>query len=134
MCVKTISLFKLLLNFNFSKCILISLTYIVLVMEPFGEMSLRSCKVKLLQDWYTFFQVFEIIMLMDFTEPLKSFIIIIELINLLYLFHSRIQIQITKKPYIVLKKRSIPCIQWYSFSTPSVEYWCYFFDLCCLQR
>ena len=29
----------------------------VLVMEPFGEMSLASCKVKLLQDWYTFFQV-----------------------------------------------------------------------------
>lgn len=28
----------------------------VLVMEPFGEMSLASCKVKLLQDWYTFFQ------------------------------------------------------------------------------
>lgn len=28
----------------------------VLVMEPFGEMSLTSCKVKLLQDWYTFFQ------------------------------------------------------------------------------
>ena len=26
-------------------------------MEPFGEMSLASCKVKLLQDWYTFFQV-----------------------------------------------------------------------------
>ena len=28
----------------------------VLVMEPFGEMSLTSCEVKLLQDWYTFFQ------------------------------------------------------------------------------
>ena len=72
MCVKTIFLFKLLLKTVFSifQNVFSFLYLIVLVMEPFGEMSLRSCKVKLLQDWYTFFQVFRILILMDFLETL----------------------------------------------------------------
>ena len=64
--------------------------FLVLVMEPFGEMSLASCKVKLLQDWYTFFQV-----CLFYIRRIK------EILNYIIMFVNAIEVKKNLFPYFI---------------------------------